>query len=88
MTFFRQNKIVVGLVAGLGSELLAALLLWAGLLVAGEPVGAHIRWFGIVFVPLVLILRHYAKKREFLVVTKTLIVILFITFVAFMAAVL
>lgn len=88
MTFFRQNKIAVGIVAGLGSEALAALLLWVGLMVAHEPVSEHVRWFGIVFVPIILILRHYARKTDLLLVTKTLIVVMFVTFLAFMAAVL
>lgn len=88
MTFFRQNKIAVGIVAGLGSEALATLLLWVGLMVAHEPVSEHVRWFGIVFVPIILILRHYARKTDLLLVTKTLIVVLFVTFLAFMAAVL
>lgn len=82
--FFTQNKIAVGLVAGLGSELLFCLLLAAGLLLAGEGIADHIRWFGGMFIPILLILRAYAKSRQYLTVTKTLIIIFFVTFIAFM----
>ena len=82
--FFAQDKLAVGLVAGLGSEVLFCLLLAAGLLLAGEGIADHIRWFGGMFIPLILILRAYAKSRQYLTVTKTLIVVFFVTFVAFM----
>lgn len=82
--FFSQDKISVGLVAGLGSELLFCLLLAAGLLLAGEGIADHIRWFGGMFIPILLILRAYAKSRQYLTVTKTLIIIFFVTFIAFM----
>lgn len=82
--FFEQNKVIVGLVAGLGSMLGFAVALTAGLMIAGEPISAHIRWYGGMFIPLLLVLRHYAKHREQLNVTRTLIMLLFITFLAFM----
>ena len=76
---------MTGIVAGLGSELGFVLVLAAGLLIAGEPVGNHLRWFGGMFIPLILVLRHYAKGREHLRVVKTLIVVFFVTFLAFIA---
>ena len=82
--FFSQDKIAVGLVAGLGSELLFCLLLATGLLIARQDLMEHIRWFGGMFIPILLILRAYAKGRQHLTVTKTLIVVFFVTFVAFM----
>lgn len=82
--FFAQDKPIVGIVAGLGSELAFCIALTIGLLIAGEPVMAHVRWFGGMFIPLILVLHHYAKGRTQLRVTKTLIVILFVTFLAFM----
>lgn len=82
--FFEQNKVIVGIVAGIGSMLGFAIALTIGLMIAGEPVGAHIRWYGGMFIPLLLVLRHYAKRREQLTVTRTLIVLLFLTFLAFM----
>ena len=82
--FFTQDKIAVGLVAGLGSEMLLCLLLAAGLLLAGEDLASHIRWFGGMFIPPILILRAYARTRQHPIVTKTLATILFVTFVAFM----
>lgn len=84
--FFSLDKPLVGLVAGLGSELLFCLLLAAGLIVSGHwpPTPEQIRWFGGMFIPILLILRAYAKTRTHLTVTKTLIVTFFVTFVAFM----
>lgn len=82
--FFEQNKVIVGIVAGVGSMLGFVIALTIGLMIAGEPIGAHIRWYGGMFIPLLLVLRHYAKHREQLMVTRTLIIILFITFLAFM----
>ena len=82
--FFSQDTILTGLVAGLGSELGFCLLLALGLVLAGEPVWAHLRWFGGMFIPLILVLHHYAKGGKQLRVTKTLIVVLFVTFLAFM----
>ncbi|MBR4506200.1 MAG: hypothetical protein IKP21_05450 [Bacteroidales bacterium] len=82
--FFSQDRPLVGIVAGLGSEVGFCLALALGLLIAGEPIGAHIRWFGGMFIPLILVLHHYARRREQLKVTKTLIVVLFVTFLAFM----
>ena len=82
--FFSQDRPLVGIVAGLGAEAGFCIALAIGLLIAGEPIGAHIRWFGGMFIPLILVLHHYARKREQLKVTKTLIVVLFVTFLVFM----
>ena len=83
--FINQDRIAVGIVAGLGSELGFIVVLAIGLLIAGEPIANHLRWFGGMFIPLILVLRHYAKGREHLHVVKTLIVVFFITFLAFIA---
>ena len=83
--FFQQDTVVVGLVAGLGSELLFCLLLAAVLLLTGAGIGGHERWFGGMFIPVILVLRAYAKGKGHLTVTRTLIVVFFLTFVAFMA---
>lgn len=82
--FFAQDKVIVGLVAGLGVELGFCLALSIGLFIAGEPLSAHVRWFAGMFIPLILVLRHYAKGRTQLRVTKTLIVVFFVTFLTFM----
>lgn len=82
--FFSQDKILVGIVAGLGSEVLFCLILAAALTVARQDLVEHIRWFGGMFIPILLILRAYAKSRQHLTVTKTLITVFFATFVAFM----
>lgn len=82
--FFEQDKVIVGIVAGLGAEIGFCVALAVGLLIAGEPLMAHIRWFAGMFFLLILLLHHYAKKRTQLRVTKTLIVVFFVTFLAFM----
>ena len=69
------------------SEAVSAVALIVVLAVVGEPVAKHVRLFGVVFVAPLLLLRHYAKKKEMPVVTKTLIVTLFVTFVVYMYAV-
>lgn len=82
--FFHQDKVIVGIIAGVGSELLLALLLTIGLVIAGEAPIDHIRWYAGVFVAPLLLLRYYSKQKSWLRVTRTLIVVLFVTFVAFM----
>ncbi len=82
--FLSQDKISVALVTGLGSIVLTGLLLSVGLLIAGEQPEAHLSWYGAVFIPLILIVRYYIKQQR-LLVTKSLFVILFVTFIAFMA---
>ena len=81
--FFHQDKASVGLLVGLGSMAITALLLTVGLLVAKEPINAHIRWYGAIFIPLILLIRYYVKQR-LSVVTKTLFVVFFLFFIAFM----
>lgn len=82
--FFAQDKVIVGIVAGLGVELGFCIALAVGLLIAGEPIMTHVRWFGGMFIPMILVLHHYAKERTQLRVTKTIIVVFFVTFLAFM----
>lgn len=81
--FFHQDKASVGLLVGLGSMAITALLLTVCLLVAKEPINAHIRWYGAIFIPLILLIRYYVKQR-LSVVTKTLFVVFFLFFIAFM----
>lgn len=82
--FFSQDNILVGLIAGIGSELGYCIALTVGLLIAGEAVGTHLRWYGGMFIPILLLLRHYAKRKEQPTVTKTIATTLFVTFIAFM----
>ena len=81
--FFLQDKVIVGILAGLGSEFGFIIALTIGLIVAGEAVVDHLRWYGGMFIPLILVLRHYAKGQSHLRVVKTLIVVFFLTFLAF-----
>ena len=80
--FFQQDTIAVGLVAGLGSIALLALLLTAGLLLAGEAPIAHLTWYAGCFVAPLLIMRYYIKQQK-AVVAKTLMTVLFLTFIPF-----
>ena len=79
-----MSPILRGLLLGIGSEAATALAVWIVLLVAGLPLAENVRWFALCFVPPVLILRHYANKKKDTNVTKVLITVLFVTFVAFM----
>lgn len=81
--FLSQDTPLVGLVAGLGSLILTALIITAGLLIANLPVGEHLRWFAGCFVPPLLIMRYYVKLQKSTIV-KTLIVLIFLLFIAFM----
>lgn len=78
-----HNSVAAGILLALGSELLCAALLWLVLLVIGLPAEEHMRWFAVVFVPPVLLLRYYAKQKECPTTLKTVIVTFFVTFVAF-----
>lgn len=81
--FFQQDTITVGLVAGLGSIALLALLLTAGLLIAGEAPMDHLTWYAGCFVAPLLIMRYYIKQQK-ATVAKTLMTVLFLTFIPFM----
>ncbi len=81
--YFQQDKISVGFIVGLGTIVVTALLLTVGLLIAGEPIDAHLRWYACVFIPLILLTRYYVKQ-QLNTVTKTLFVVFFVSFIAFM----
>lgn len=84
MNILKQNTITAGIVLGLGVEIVTALLLWVVLLILGMPAEEHIRWFGVAFIPLVLLLRYMIKKTDRMLVSKTLMGVLFFSFVAYM----
>ena len=82
-TFFKKDNVMVGLVAGLGSMLLLALLLTLVLVMIGQSPMEHLRWYAGVFVAPLLLLRYFIKQGQG-VVSKTLMVTLFVTFIPFM----
>lgn len=82
--FLKQDKPVTGIVVTIASEVIVAALLWVGLLIAGINPLEHLRWFGTCFIPSILFLRYYAKKKEQPTVTKTIIITFFVTFLVFM----
>ncbi len=81
--FFLQDKILTGIIVGIGTLIICSALLTLGLVLTGEPVAEHLRWYGGAFIVLLLILRWYVKQQK-PIVTKTLIVILFLSFLTFM----
>ncbi|MBQ6237605.1 MAG: hypothetical protein IJK07_05255 [Bacteroidales bacterium] len=83
-TLIKKDTIGAGILLALGSEAVTALLLTVGLLLAGLPVGDHIRWYAVCFVAPLLLLRHCAKKGDTPMVTKTVIVVFFVTFIIYM----
>lgn len=78
-----RDTIALGLLFGLGSMLAVALLLTLGLFLFDQPLDGHLRWYAACFVPPVLMLRHFFKNGQ-LTVAKTIIISLFLTFIAFM----
>lgn len=81
--FFMKDDIVTGIVVGLGSLIGCAALLTLGLLATNTPVENHLRWYGGIFIVLLLLLRYYVKLQKSTIV-KSLIVILFLSFIIFM----
>ncbi|MDY5970050.1 MAG: hypothetical protein SPJ13_08585 [Bacteroidales bacterium] len=81
--FFARDTIFVGVVAVLASELLFGLALGTALVLFNQPLEGNLRWFGLCFVPPVLVLRFYAKNRNQGLTTKSIIVSLFVTFIVF-----
>ena len=82
--FFKEDRMAVGLVAGLGTETVALLILGVVCSLLHYPLVANLRWLGVCFVPLVLLLHYYAVRQRLLQVVRSLIVILFVTFIIFM----
>ena len=78
------NSYLTGILGVIISEVLCAALLLLGLIIAGTPIPDHLRWFAVVFVPPLLLLRYYAHEKDYPLTLKACIVALFVTFVAFM----
>ena len=71
----------------IGLEVAVALLLWVGLLLTHQHPSDHIRWFAASFIPPIVFLRNKAKKMAPPAITKTIIITLFITFIAFIVTI-
>lgn len=82
--FLDRNSIPFGVILVVVSEVLCALLLLLGLLIAHAGVEQHLRWFAVAFVPPVLFLRYYAKDKQYIDTLKAIATTLFVTLVAFM----
>lgn len=81
---FQQNKVYVGILAELLSVVVPALLLYVVLLLFHIDPMSRIRWFAGVFIPGVVVVRAYARKKDFPKATKASVVTFFVCFVAFM----
>ena len=79
-----QDSITLGIIATLLSELLCAALVWAVIALLRQPIAECARWFVVAFVPPLLLLRHYAKVKDYPTTLKAVITTFFVTFVVFM----
>lgn len=79
-----RNSIPFGILATLLSEILCAALVWLVILIIHSTAAEHARWFAAAFVAPLLLLRYYAKTKEYPDTLKAAIVTFFITFVAYM----
>jgi len=85
MKFFQQNKVLVGVIAELLSLLLTAALLWVGLTLFGIPPLSRLRWFAGVFIPGILVVRAYARRKDYPKATKASVVTFALCFIAYVA---
>lgn len=83
MNYFKQDNKIVGTLGVLLSEIITLGVMLAGLLLANISIEEHIKWFAIIFVPGLLVVRYYMKQK-FLIATKSAIIAFFLTFVIFM----
>ena len=79
-----KDSVTVGIVATLLSELLCAAVVWLVIAILQLPMAENARWFAIAFVPPLLLLRYYAKVKDFPTTLKSVITTFFVTFVIFM----
>ncbi len=79
-----RNTVGSGLLLGLGSMAATAALLTLGLLIAGLPLGEHLRWYAACFIPPILLLRHSVHLQHSTAV-KTIFVTLFLTLIPYLA---
>lgn len=81
---FQQNSVYIGILAELLSIVVPAVLLYVVLLLLNITPMSRIRWFAGVFIPGILVVRAYAKKKEFPKATKASVVTFFVCFICFM----
>ena len=79
-----RNSIPLGIIATQVSEILCAALVALIILATHSALAESARWFAAAFVPPLLLLRYYAKTRDYPVTLKTVITTFFATFIAFM----
>ena len=80
---FQQNKVYVGVLAELLSVVVSAVLLFVVLTLLHIPPMSRIRWFAGIFIPGVLVVRAYARKKDFPKATKASAVTFTLCFIAF-----
>ena len=78
------NSVAIGIVATLILEILSAAIVWLVLVLLHQPIAENARWFVICFVPPLMLLRYYAKIKDYPTTLKSVITAFFVTFVIFM----
>lgn len=82
--FFKQDKPIVGVVLGLGTEIATALVVGLIIVIFGLKSDNMLHWFAACFIPPILVLRYLIKAKNQLSAIKSLIITLFATFVLYM----
>ena len=78
-----NNKAIVRVLVALGLELAIALLVWLIIVITHGQLIERIGWFGAVLVGPLLMLRHYARKKEDRDTIKGLATLLFVSAIVF-----
>lgn len=79
----KKDTILAGLVVSLGSILVSAFAVCCVFLIFGISFDGNMKFFLFSFVPAILLLRYYIRNLGLMKVAKTIMVVLFVTLVAF-----
>ena len=79
MQALKKNNITTGILLGISSTLLVALLVYLVLAIARLPLEGNIRYFLLSVIPNAVLIRYYLKVLDYYVTGRTLMVILLLT---------
>lgn len=79
----KKDGYLFGILVGLGSILLTALLEVAVFCIFGIPFSGNFKFFLIAFVPAIVLLRYYSKNLQLMQTAKSIAVVLFLTLTAY-----
>ncbi len=79
----KKDGYLFGILVGLGSILLTALLEVAVFCIFGIPFSVNLKFFLIAFVPAIVLLRYYSKNLQLMQTAKSIAVVLFLTLTAY-----